>query len=143
MDRRPRAARTVRAQSRRSAVPIVSGVPQEPLGLLVVGTSLLVAVGLLVGARRLGWPPFAGFLLVGLALGTLNLGLPVLSPNVRHVLEFLADAGLVALLFRVGLQSDLRGLFEELPRSSLIWLSNVVPLLLAQLSRTWMSTDPT
>lgn len=103
----------------------MSGAPQESLGLVVVGTLLLVVVGLRVGARRLHWPPFAGFLLVGLALGALNLGVPVLSPSLRQIIDFLAEAGLVALLFRVGLQSDLRGLFEQLPRASLIWLGNV------------------
>lgn len=106
-------------------MPAVNGTPEGPLGLFVVGTLLVIVVGLRVGARRLRWPPFAGFLLVGLALGALHLRVPVLSPNVRQVLGFLADAGLVALLFRVGLQSDLRGLFEELPRASLVWLGNV------------------
>jgi len=103
----------------------VTSAPQASLGLFVVGTLLLVVVGLRAGARRLHWPPFAGFLLVGLALAALNLRVPVLSPSLRQIVDFLADAGLVALLFRVGLQSDLRGLFAELPRASLIWLGDV------------------
>ncbi len=103
----------------------MTSAPQASLGLFVVGTLLLVVVGLRAGARRLHWPPFAGFLLVGLALAALNLRVPVLSPSLRQIVDFLADAGLVALLFRVGLQSDLRGLFAELPRASLIWLGDV------------------
>jgi len=104
----------------------MSGVSEDPLGLVVVGTLLLVVVGLRVGAQRLRWPPFAGFLLVGIALGALHLRIPVLSPNVRQILGFLADAGLVVLLFRVGLQSDLGGLFREFPTAARIWLGDVV-----------------
>jgi len=102
------------------------GTTQGTFGLLVVGALLLVVVGLRAGARRLHWPPFAAFLLVGLALGALDLRVPVLPPDVRGILGFLANAGLVALLFRVGLRSDLTGLVSEFPTASRIWLGDVV-----------------
>lgn len=56
----------------------------------------------------------------------LDLRIPVLAPNVRETLEFLADAGLVALLFRVGLQSDISGLFREFATATRIWVGDVV-----------------
>ena len=43
-----------------------------------------------------------------------------LSPQVREVYAFLAELGIISLLFRVGLESNLAGLIRQLPRASFI-----------------------
>lgn len=42
-----------------------------------------------------------------------------------HAFDLLADIGIVALLFRIGLESHPSALAEKLPRASLIWLGNM------------------
>jgi len=49
----------------------------------------------------------------------------LLGPQEIEVLKFLAILGVIVLLFRVGLESNLRGLLKHIRGSALIWLGNV------------------
>lgn len=99
--------------------------PASPQALLLVGV-LIVAALLLKGLlRRTGVPPLVGFLLLGLLLSVADGRLGLLHAGSREALEFLAGAGVVVLLFRVGLESDVRGLAAQLPRAGGVWLGNV------------------
>ena len=44
----------------------------------------------------------------------------------EEVFGILAQLGVVALLFRVGLRSHTRALLSKLPRASIIWLGDVL-----------------
>ena len=63
---------------------------------------------------------------VGTLLSWLNTWIPLLDQGSRHSLRLLAEAGLVLLVFKVGLESDLKGLLKQLPNASWIWLWNVL-----------------
>jgi Kef-type K+ transport system membrane component KefB len=63
---------------------------------------------------------------LGMAMGWLNTRIPLLDPGSRHSLGLLAEAGLVLLVFKVGLESDLNGLLKQLSSASWIWLWNVL-----------------
>lgn len=52
--------------------------------------------------------------------------LHIITPEFQKSIEFLAHIGIVALLFRVGLKSNIKGLINKLPDASMIWLSNVL-----------------
>ena len=78
-------------------------------------------------SRALKLPVSVIYLLLGLCLG--NLWRPFNafhSPAFTETFATIAQLGVIALLFRVGLRSHTSTLIEKLPQASLIWLSNVV-----------------
>ena len=67
-----------------------------------------------------------GYIALGLAIGTLVRPWIASSPGFYVVFEALAQLGVVALLFRVGLRSHTSTLLDKLPDASLIWICNVL-----------------
>jgi Kef-type K+ transport system membrane component KefB len=94
--------------------------------LLLVGAVIVLSMALRYTADAVGLSPVVGFLALGLLLRptTAALGLPPLTD--QQVFPFLADLGVVALLFRVGLKSDLSRLLDQLPEALWIGLGNVL-----------------
>jgi Kef-type K+ transport system membrane component KefB len=83
------------------------------VGLLVLMLGSAKLAGAL--AKRIGQPAVLGELVAGVFFGVSVLGL--VSPN-NEVLHFLAQLGVVILLFEIGLETDLGKLIQvgELPR---------------------------
>lgn len=93
---------------------------------------VLLVSGLIAGAilaksalRRIGVPALVGYLLLGFLLRSLEEYQPFLGTGGHEVLRFLAQLGVIALLFRVGLDSNLGDLLKQLPNASVIWVSDV------------------
>lgn len=91
------------------------------LWITLVGGTVLVTVLLKTVLGRTNVPPLVGFLALGFLLALADSLWGILTGPVRLAFQFLADMGLVALLFRVGLDSHPKKLWEKLPRASLIW----------------------
>lgn len=95
---------------------------------LVLGFGCLLVICLLVraGFERLSLPPVVGYLLIGmlLALAGQHFGIP--GESGETVLAFLSAIGVVVLLFRVGIESDIHSLMEELPKAAAVWLPNLI-----------------
>lgn len=91
------------------------------MGVLMIFTLLLRGVFL----RRF-LPLLVIYIAAGTLLGWLDTLFPLLNAGSRHSLSLLAEAGLVLLVFKVGLESDLNGLLKQLPNASWIWLWNVL-----------------
>ena len=87
----------------------MGGVELTSPGIFELGLVLLLAA--LAGwlARRVGLPAIVGYLAVGLALSPFTPGYVA----DRHQLEFLADVGVVLLLFEVGIEIDLSRLRRD------------------------------
>jgi len=83
-------------------------VDSAPL-VLDVGIVLLAAATLGFGARRIGLPSVAGYLLTGLLVSPFTPGF-VADGN---QLSLLADIGVVLLLFEVGIEIDLKRISRE------------------------------
>ena len=92
--------------------------------VLLVGITIIVSILLKAGLERIGIPPLVGYLVLGVAAGGINNQISFLSPPVREVYAFLAEMGIISLLFRVGLESNLAGLIRQLPRASFIVVLN-------------------
>lgn len=92
---------------------------------------LLVGVAIVAGALvkgifgRLGVPALVGYIGLGLLLRVTDNHWHVLNETVLDSFEFLASLGIVALLFKVGIESHPRALAEKLPDATLIWLGNM------------------
>jgi Kef-type K+ transport system membrane component KefB len=90
------------------------------VGVLIVLTMLIKA-----GLERNGLPPLVGYLMLGLLLRWLDDSVDIFSVESAKILAFFGKIGLIALLFRVGLESNLRGLLKQLRSASLIWVADI------------------
>ncbi len=96
-----------------------------PLLVLLIGTLIALSILTKSALEHLHLPPLIGYLILGLAVRVLNDSVMPLGQMGHEVLEFLAKIGIVVLLFRVGLESNLRELISQLRCASFIWLCNI------------------
>ena len=104
---------------------LFASIPTHALWVLVVGAAVVAATAIKALFARLGLPALVGYLALGFGLAAADSAWGLLDEPVRYALEFLADLGIIALLFRVGLDSNPDALMEKLPRASVIWLGDV------------------
>lgn len=99
----------------------------DPVFLVMIAGALLVSASL---ARRLcqvlGIQPLVGFIALGLALSAAHKSFGIDIGAMQIYLEFLGQLGVIVLLFKVGLESDIIGLLAQLRRALRIWVGNVV-----------------
>lgn len=101
--------------------------PAEPNAfvLLIVGVVIIASLLVRTQVSRLQLPSMVGYILIGMALSVAGSAFGILTPPLKENLEFLAQLGVVVLLFRVGLESDLDLLIQQLGKAALIWLPNM------------------
>jgi Kef-type K+ transport system membrane component KefB len=100
--------------------------------MLVFGAVALLAIPLRSALRKVALPALIAFIALGLALSAADESLEFMTRDLRDQTGVLAQLGLVALLFRVGLESDPDRLAGQLRRAVVIWLPNMeVPAALA------------
>lgn len=86
-------------------------------------------------ALRLKVPPIIGELCAGIILGPSLLGW--IAPN--EVLNFLAEIGIILLLFEVGLETDLERLVKAGPKSVIVAIAGfVLPFVLGASCSYWL-----
>jgi Kef-type K+ transport system membrane component KefB len=93
--------------------------------VLLVGVTVILAILIKAGLDRIGIPSLVGYLLLGIGMRVVDNQVHFLSLPVREVYGFLAELGIISLLFRVGLESNLSGLIRQLPRATVIMLGNL------------------
>lgn len=98
------------------------------LGWLILLIGALVAASTLVRSllSRTWLPPLVSFLAIGFVLRLAEERFGFLGAQGELAFELLAQLGIIALLFRVGLESNVAGLLEQLPRASVVWIGNIV-----------------
>lgn len=103
------------------------GIDPSVLWLLFLLGGVLTANVLIKGVSdRLGIPSLLSFLLLGVLLSWTDNTWNWIDNAMVVELEFLARLGLVALLFKVGLDSDIVGLLDQLSEAVWIWLGNLL-----------------
>ncbi|MEX0421985.1 cation:proton antiporter [Spiribacter pallidus] len=123
-------------------MPIEASAAPDGLLVLLVGGATLAAVVIRHLCQRLALPALVGYIAIGLALRGTDRLIPILREPVLAAFELLAALGLVALLFRVGLNSDPRRLLQKLPSASLIWAVSVFTSGLAGFAAArWVGFD--
>lgn len=116
-------------------------------GPLLFGVAVLLVAAKAGGVLAERWrqPPVLGELVVGIGLG--NLLLPLLGHHAAalgedRTLAFLAEIGVLILLFDVGLEADLRSLVRVGPSSLLVAVIGVVvPIALGWGAAAWLLPD--
>lgn len=96
------------------------------LAILLVGVAITLAILIKSELERIGIPALVGYLALGFLLRLMDSQWHFLSFQAPEIFEFLAEIGIISLLFRVGLESDLGGLKRQLSRASSIWVGNVL-----------------
>lgn len=97
-----------------------------PSLIFTLGGLLIASMFLKSWLERLGLPPLVAFLGLGLLLRLADGEWGLLGDLGHGTFQVLADLGVICLLFRVGLESDLAGLARQLRRASVLWLLSVV-----------------
>ena len=96
-----------------------------PEAVLLIGVVAILAILCRNAFRRLKLPSLVGFIALGFLIRFVGDRWGLLHEGVFDILEFLARLGVVSLLFRIGLESDLGGLLSQLRRAGAIWAGNV------------------
>ncbi len=94
--------------------------------VLWVGLTIILAILIKAGLGRVGVPDLVGYLCLGFILQGVDMTGFLSTPAVREVYGFLAELGIISLLFRVGLESNLEGLIRQLPNASLILVGDLL-----------------
>ena len=112
--------------------------PGYGLFMLVLGAVVLLAVPLGNALRKANLPALVAFIGLGLALsagGDRFAG--GITRELHDQIGLLAQIGLVALLFRVGLESDLGRLVKQLRRAAAIWIPNMAVAAVLAFALVW------
>jgi Kef-type K+ transport system membrane component KefB len=94
--------------------------------ILLVGATVVLAILVKASLERIGVPALIGYMGLGFLLRLVGTSWGLLSEEMREVYAFLADVGIICLLFRVGLESHIQVLVRQLKGASLLWIGNVV-----------------
>lgn len=100
--------------------------PDTSLFLLVLGGVLVGNMLIKSAFEKTVVPPLIGWLAVGMLLGVLDDSTRFLNHEFDQVYDFLAKVGIFVLLFRVGLESDIKGLLSQLNRAGIAWVANIL-----------------
>ena len=94
--------------------------------VLLVGVTIILTIIIKASLEKIGIPALVGYLLFGMGMGLIDSRIDFLAPQVKEVYAFLGELGIISLLFRVGLESNLAGLLRQLPRASFLLLGDVL-----------------
>jgi len=90
--------------------------------ILLVGGAIISAALIKVLLERLSLPAIVGYIILGFCIRLFDAELGFLTEQVEQTIDFLAYAGVTVLLFRVGLESKLHKLLQQLGKASAIGL---------------------
>lgn len=101
--------------------------PNGDIASLVLLTGAVMVLTMLVkgSLERTVVPPLVGYMLLGICLRWFSDSWPAFSAG-HQIVPFVAQLGLVTLLFRVGLKSDITILIRQLQNASLAWVLNIL-----------------
>ena len=94
--------------------------------VLLVGSLVTLVILLKAGLARLGFPALVGYIGLGFVLRVINMNYGLFSEQAMELFDFLAKIGIIVLLFRIGLESNLKGLLHQLRRASVVWCAGVI-----------------
>jgi Kef-type K+ transport system membrane component KefB len=93
--------------------------------VLLVGGIVVIAIYMRYILAKIKIPSIVGFISLGFILKLVGTSVNILSEEILKIFEFLSQLGIIVLLFRVGLESNIRGLIRQLRPASIIWVGNI------------------
>lgn len=110
-------------------------------GLLLIGLLVVLSILSKAALESLDLPDLLGYLLIGVGLGLIDQTWPQALPLGPQLLTFLAQIGVVALLFRIGLECEIEHLWRRLSGATWIWVVNVTASLVTVLATCLLLLD--
>jgi Kef-type K+ transport system membrane component KefB len=111
--------------------------------VFLVGVSVIASILIKFVSERVGFTPIIGYMGLGFLLHVFHLKWePALDQTITLV-EVLAVFGIICLLFRLGLESDLSGLRKQLRPAGVIWFGNFFfsGFLAFSVAYSWLKLD--
>jgi Na+:H+ antiporter len=99
--------------------------PEYPL-LLTLSALLILGPFVRGILERIGVSILVGYITLGFLIRVLNVQWPIITTSFEAAISVLAQLGVVAMLFRVGLKSRISALLRKLPDASFIWIGDVL-----------------
>ncbi len=97
-----------------------------PVIILMMG-AIIILIGLVrAGMQKAGLPSLVGFMLLGFSIRAADTQWHFVTTGLEEILLFMAKIGVITLLFKIGLESNLKGLLGQLKNASFIWISGIV-----------------
>jgi Kef-type K+ transport system membrane component KefB len=109
--------------------------------VFLVGALIVLSILSKAALEHFDLPDLLGYLLIGVGLRVLDNTWTLLTPRGHELLGFLAEFGVVALLFRIGLECNLEHLLQRLSGATVIWVVNVLVSLGTVLGATLVFLD--
>lgn len=94
--------------------------------ILLLGGLIVISIFVRSGIKKIGLPSLVGFMLLGFLIRVFDGRWGFWNREVSQIFEFLASIGIIFLLFRVGLESNLKGLLSQIKHAGLIWIGNIL-----------------
>src|SRR6056297_3309374 len=94
--------------------------------MLLLGVVAVLGIPLRSALRKMALPALVAFIGLGVAISAADQSFGFLTQRLDDGIGLLAQIGLVALLFRVGIESDLGRLAGQMRRAAAIWLPNMI-----------------
>ena len=109
--------------------------------VFLVGALIVLSILSKAALEHFDLPDLLGYLLIGVGLRVLDNTWTLLTPRGHELLGFLAEFGVVALLFRIGLECNLEHLLQRLSGATVIGVVNVLVSLGTVLGATLVFLD--
>jgi Kef-type K+ transport system membrane component KefB len=116
-------------------------VQNDAVLLITLGALLILSPLVRNLMARISLPAPVGYIVLGFLISTLDYQWNFIDRTFENVFSVLAELGVVALLFRVGLRSNLEALIAKLPDASLIWVGDVLANLLVGFTLAYYLLD--
>jgi Kef-type K+ transport system membrane component KefB len=97
-----------------------------PRMVLTLGLLTFFAIVIKKMLHRSVVPALPIYLLLGIALASIDGHFHLVGEEGMRILEFLGLLGVFALLFKTGIESDLAGLLKKMKSGKYIWLVNIM-----------------
>ncbi len=94
--------------------------------ILLVASVIVLCAVVRFALQRVHVPAIVGYFAIGIALRLVDDAWGIMGPGGHRIFTFLAEMGVVVLLFRVGLESKVERLLRRLRTASVIFVGDVV-----------------
>jgi Kef-type K+ transport system membrane component KefB len=94
--------------------------------VLFLGALIVLSIFIRSGLKKTGIPSLIGFITLGFLIRLIDSQHRLISGESGKIFEFLAEIGVITLLFKVGLESNLKGLVKQLRHASMVWFGNII-----------------
>lgn len=97
-----------------------------PFLIMGLGGIIIFSIVLHVLHKKIKIPSLIGFILLGFCIKIIDSQFHLLNHDIKNIVQFLAEIGIITLLFRVGLESNLNGLLKQIGHASIILIGNII-----------------